>query len=68
MKGESVVLTMLSRLRFVFPLMVLLSSSICFLISRRRFEFGPFRVASLRRSLLVLFGEFFHTSYKCLDL
>ena len=43
-KGESVVLTILSRLQSVFPLMAFLSSSISFLISRKRSEFcssGP---------------------------
>ena len=53
MKGESIVLTILSRLRSVFPLMAFLSSSISFLISRRRFELGPSGVASLQRSLLL---------------
>ena len=53
MKGESVVLTILSRLRFVFPLMTFLSLSISFLISRRRSKLGPSGVASLRWSLLL---------------
>ena len=50
---ESVVLTILSKLRSVFLLMAFLSSSISFLISRRRSEFGPSGVAGLRRSLLL---------------
>ena len=51
-KGESVVLTILYRFRSVFPLMVFLSSSISFFISRRRSELGPSGVAGLRWSLL----------------
>ena len=51
-KGESVVLTILSKFRSVFPLMAFLRSSISFFISRRRSELGPSRVAGLRRSLL----------------
>ena len=52
-KGKSVVLTILSELRYVFPLMAFLSSSISFLISRRRSKFGSSRVAGPRRSLLM---------------
>ena len=37
-KGESVFLTILSKLWFVFPLIAFLSSSISFLISLRKFE------------------------------
>ena len=43
-KGESVFLTILSRLWSVFPLMAFLSSSISFLISLRRSELAFFRV------------------------
>ena len=49
-KGESVVLTILSRLWSVFPLMAFLSLSISFLISRRRSEFGSSGVVGPRRS------------------
>ena len=52
-KGESVVLTILSKLRSVFLLMVFLNSSISFFISWRRFELGPSRVVGLRRSFLL---------------
>ena len=43
-KGEFVFLTILSKLWFVFPLIVFLSSSISFLISLRRSEFASFGV------------------------
>ena len=52
-KGESVALTNLSRLRSVFSLMALLNSSISFLISRRRSEFCLSREVGLRRSLFL---------------
>ena len=51
--GESVVLTILSRPQSVFPLMAFLSSSISFLISQRRSELSPSRVAGLQWSLLL---------------
>ena len=51
--GESVALTILSKLRSVFSLMVFLSSSISFLISRRRSEFCSFGEVGPRRSLLL---------------
>ena len=40
-KGEFVLQTILSRLRFVFSLITFLSSSFTFLISLRRFELAP---------------------------
>ena len=43
-KGKSVVLTILSRLWSIFPLIAFLSSSISFLISLRRSEFASFGV------------------------
>ena len=52
-KAEYVVLTILSRLRFVFPLMAFLSLSISFLISRNRFEFGSSNVVGPWWSLLL---------------
>ena len=52
-KGESIVLTILSKLQSVFPLMAFLSSSISSLISQRRSEFSSSGVASPRRSLLL---------------
>ena len=52
-KGEFVLLTILSKLRSVFPLIALLISSISFLISRRRFELAPSRVTGRRRSFLL---------------
>ena len=39
-KGKSVVLTILSRLRSIYPLIAFFNLSISFLISRRRSEFG----------------------------
>ena len=42
--GESILLTVWSKLRSVFSLIALLSSSISFLISRRRSERAPFGV------------------------
>ena len=50
---ESVVLTILSKLRSVCLLMAFLSSSISFLISRRGSEWGSSGVVGLRRSLLL---------------
>ena len=52
-KSESVLLTILSRLRSVFYLITLLNSSISFLISRKRSEFAPFGVATRRWSFLL---------------
>ena len=52
-KGESVVLTILSKLWSVCPLMAFLSSSISFFISRRRFMWGSFGVVGSRQSLLL---------------
>ena len=52
-KGESVFLTILSRLWFVFYLIALLSSSISFLISLRRSKLSPFGVTGLWRSFLL---------------
>ena len=52
-KGESVVLTILSKLRSVFPLMAFLGSSISFLISLRRSEFVSSGVVDPQRSLLL---------------
>ena len=49
-KGESVFLTIRSKLRSVFSFIALLSSSIFFLISLRRYELGSCGVASLRYS------------------
>ena len=49
-KGESVLLTVWSKLRSVFSLIALLSSSISFLISRRRSERAPFGVTGRWRS------------------
>ena len=40
-KGESVLLTILSKLWFVFSLIAFLNSALSFLISLRRFEFTP---------------------------
>ena len=45
-KGDSVLLTILSRLWSVFSLIAFLSSSISFLISLRRSELAPSRVLS----------------------
>ena len=53
MKGESVALTNLSTLHSVFSLIVLLNSSISFLISRRRSEFCSSGEIGLWRSLLL---------------
>ena len=52
-KGEFVALTILSRLQSILSLMAILSSSISFLISRRRTEFFSSGVAGPRRSLLL---------------
>ena len=52
-RGESVILTILSRFQSVFPLMAFLSSSISFFISQRRSEFSLSEVVGLRRSLLL---------------
>ena len=52
-KGKSVALTILSRLRSVFSLMAFLSSSISFLISQRSSEFCSSGVVGPRRSLLL---------------
>ena len=52
-KGKSVVLTILSRLRSIYPLIAFFSSSISFLISRRRSKFGSSLVVGPRRSLLL---------------
>ena len=49
-KGESVLLTIQSRLRSVFSLIAFLNSSISFLISQKRFELAPFGVTGRRRS------------------
>ena len=43
-KGESILLTILSRLRFVFSLIAFFSSSIVFLISLRRSKLAPSKV------------------------
>ena len=53
MKGESILLTILSRLWSVFSLIALLSSSISFLISQRRSKLILFGVAACRQSLLL---------------
>ena len=53
MKGESVLLTILSRLQSVFSLIALLNSSISFLISRRRSKLALFGVAACRLSFLL---------------
>ena len=45
-KGEFVLLTILSRLWYVFSLFAFVSLSISFLISLRRFELAPYGVAS----------------------
>ena len=50
---EYVVLTILSKLWSVCPLMAFLSSSISFLISQRGFKWGSSGVVGLRRSLLL---------------
>ena len=52
-KGKFFLLTILSRLQSVFPLIALLKSSISFLISWRRSELTPSRVASRWWSFLL---------------
>ena len=52
-KGESVFLTIRSKLRSVFSFIALLSSSISFLISQRRFEINSYGVVGRRRSSLL---------------
>ena len=52
-KGESVLLTIRSKLRSVFSLIALLNSSISFLISLRRFELGSYGVVGRRCSSLL---------------
>ena len=51
--GEFVLLTILSRLRSIFSSIALLSSSISFLISLRRSNLAPSRVAGRRWSFLL---------------
>ena len=52
-KGESVLLSILSRLRFIFSLIAFLNSSISFLISLRRLKLAPSRVTGHRRLSLL---------------
>ena len=52
-KGESVLLTILSGLQSVFSLIALLSSSISFLISRKRSELALSGVATRQQSFLL---------------
>ena len=52
-EGESILLTILSKLRFVFSCIALLNLSISFLISLGRSKLAPFGVASHRWSFLL---------------